>query len=322
MNRARVRAITLVELMVVTTIVSILLSLLLPAVQTSREASRRAACCNNLKQVGIAVLNYEAAHRSLPVGSKQNMTLGVSWWVGIVGFLEDVGLSEQLDAAGPHAGSVWLHPANGQAVHNVRIGALSCPSSPIPPLKPVMGLQVLMPSYVGIAGATSHNGFSERRVTSCCIPENQGEISAGGVLVPNAAIRLRQVSDGLSKTLVVGEASDLAKDFTGREHRIDGGNPNGWLAGSLGDGTPPEYGGSLKPPSWNITSIRYSPNTRDYDLPGIDENRGANNPLLSCHPDGVVAATLDGAVHFVVDDIELRLLKHLATRDDSNSSIE
>jgi hypothetical protein len=58
-------------------------------------------------------------------------------------------------------------------------------------------------------------------------------------------------------------------------------------------------------------------NERRYELPGINQNRGANNPLISAHPGSVGALFAAGSVHYLADDLQVRLLKSLATRDDS-----
>lgn len=321
LRRSNALGFSILEMLVVVALISILLSLLMPGVQFARESARRAVCENNLKQVGVALLQYESANHSLPIGAERDISFGVSWWAGTIRHFDDSALTSALDFDSPHSGSVWLHPTNGRVVDEVLIDNLWCPSSPLPPLKQVVGVSVMMPSYVGIAGASADHFFQEDRVSLCCIPENQGEISAGGVLVPNAAICLRRITDGTSRTLAVAETSDFARDRNGKEYRIDGGNPNGWLTGTSAKGTPPKYQQDQAPPSWNITTVRYGPNTRDYSLPGIDDNRGANNPFVSAHPGGIVSLAVDGAVHFLIDDTDITLLKRLATRDDGQTEL-
>jgi prepilin-type N-terminal cleavage/methylation domain-containing protein len=314
--RQRLHAFTLVEMLIVVALIGILIALLIPAVQAAREASRRTSCQNNLRQVGLSLLNYESIHRLLPVGAQANITFGISWWVPIVGSLGESAVQDQFDMRGPHAGSAIFHSYNGTLIDRVRIESMWCPSSPLPPLKRIGSLEVMMPSYVGIAGASRDQDFPESRISTCCLPEGRGEISGGGVLVPNLAIRLSQVIDGTTHTLIVSETSDFARDSAGREYHIDGGNPNGWIAGTTVLGTPPDYGTTIAAPSWNVTTVRYQPNTREYELPGIDDNRGANNPLVSAHPGVVAALTVDGAVQLLSDNTDIVCLKRLASRDD------
>jgi prepilin-type N-terminal cleavage/methylation domain-containing protein len=313
-------AFTLVELLCTIAIIGVLVALLLPAVQAAREAARRMSCSNNLKQIGLALLNYEGAQRMFPVGARDQFagtaTFGMSWWVAIMPYLEQSALYQSLDQSGAYNGWPLMHPGNAMAVNSVLIPSLTCPSSVLEPLYPVGSAMVLMPSYVGLAGAANDAQFPEPRVSTCCLPVLNGQISAGGVLVPNAHVRGEQIIDGRSNCLVVGECSDYAIDATGYVHRIDGGFPNGWLTGTSVAGTPPQYAAGIPSPSWNITTIRYAPNMRDYTQPGIRDDRGANNPLLSSHSGGVEGLILDGSVRLLSTDMDVISLKRLATRDD------
>jgi type II secretory pathway pseudopilin PulG len=310
-------AFTLTELLAVVAIVGLLLALLLPVLAAARESSRRVVCQNNLKQIGVALVSYENTYSKFPVGAQRQVTFGVSWWVGILPFLEEVNTYAKFDLTGAHNGSAMMHGANGKLVNQLVIESMVCPSSPFARLWPVGNYEVMMPSYVGLAGASNYNGFPETRVSACCTSDaNSGQISAGGVLIPNRAVRLREITDGISKTLVVGETSNSALNAQGIEERVDGAFPQGWITGTSAAGTPPNYNPSFSPSSWNITTLRYAPNTRNYNLPGLGRNRGANNPLISAHPQGVLGLLIDGSVQFLPNDIDIRALKLMATRDD------
>jgi len=98
------RAFTLVELLVVIAIIAILIALLLPAVQAAREAARRTQCMNNLKQVGVALHNYESAIGTFPSGGlgRDNSGFarggfGHSWWVRIMPYIEQENIYEEFD---------------------------------------------------------------------------------------------------------------------------------------------------------------------------------------------------------------------------------
>jgi prepilin-type processing-associated H-X9-DG protein len=230
--------------------------------------------------------------------------------------LEETAIASRFDIRGPHAGWAVLHPHNGQLVNDVVIGVMFCPSSPLPRLDRVGSFRVGMPSYVGISGAMSDDEFPEKRVNKCCTPVMGGEISAGGMLVPNEAIKRHSVVDGTSHTLIVGEASDYCLAASGTPFRVDAGFPNGWLTGTVALSTPPAYDPTLTPAAYNITTVRYPLNTRDYELPGIDDDHGANNPLIAAHPGGVDTLFADGSVSFLADGTQTLVLKRLATRDE------
>jgi prepilin-type N-terminal cleavage/methylation domain-containing protein len=314
----RCHAFTLIELLVVTAIISALVVLLLPAVQAAREAARQSTCRNNLHQVGLAALNYEAGEGTLPVGASRSVSFGHSWWVEIAPFLEQGAVMARFDKKSPHHGWVVAHPRNGRLVNGLVLPSLWCPSSPLEPLASVGGYRVMMPSYVGISGAAPEGSeFAETRLNLCCSPKVDGYISGGGLLVPNAAIGLRQVEDGISATLLAGETSDQAYR-NGVAYRVDGGHADGWVMGTSGSGTPPSF--EMAVPAWNLTTIRYPPNTRDYSLPGIEHDHGANNPLLSAHPGHVSVLLADGSVTSVSESVDMPALYRLATRDDGQAA--
>jgi hypothetical protein len=180
---------------------------------------------------------------------------------------------------------------------------------------------------VGIAGAHSEGNFPTTSVNACCTPSGDGQISGAGVLIPNASVRQSQITDGTSNTFGVGECSNFAYDSAGSQRRVDGGNPSGWITGTTGTGTPPNYAGlvagvaAATPVAFNVTTIRYQPGMDFYGaptkpLPGIRDNHGPNNPLLSGHLGGVQCAVMDGSARFISDSIDLDLLKRLAARND------
>jgi prepilin-type N-terminal cleavage/methylation domain-containing protein len=314
---------TLVELLVALVIVATLIALLLPAVQAAREAARQTSCGNNLRQIGVALLNYETVNRRFPVGSQSQTTpgstvisYGVSWWVRILPELDQPTLAAQFDTRGWAAGMPFEHLANGALVDGVELSVMKCPSSPVPSLLLVGNFQVMMPSYVGVAGATGDSWFTEDRVATCCIPRHEGQISAGGMLVPNRSIAAAEAKDGLSNSMLVGEASDYAWSSLYSDHRIDGGFPYGWMLGTKSRGTPADYDITPRLPSWNITTIRYALNDRNFAQPGIAYSHGPNNPLASPHPGTVGLVYADGSVHFLQENADLLTIKSLGTRDD------
>ncbi|MBA4106590.1 MAG: hypothetical protein C0485_12600 [Pirellula sp.] len=317
---------TLIELLVVILIIGVLLALMLPAVQAARETARRMSCQNNLKQIGLAALGYEARWGALPIGARRDgsptgtsPSYGMSWWIDLLPELEQQVMFDRLDRLGPDSGLPLLHPKNGKAVHKWLLPTLLCPSSSVPTSWNVGGFEVMTPSYVGIAGATSEEGFDEPRTNTCCGSHDDGQIAAGGLLISNRAVTLKEVTDGTSNAFLAAEASDFSYDAVGREARIDAAFPNGWLMGTGVRGTPPEYGGAGPAPSWNITTIRYGLNERDYTLPGVSNNRGPNNPLLSPHAEGVNVVLGDGSVHLLSSEYDVLALKRSATRDDGAS---
>ena len=133
-SRIRTKAFTLVELLVVIAIIGILVGLLLPAVQAAREAARRASCQNNLKQISLALLNYESAHRTIPPGYLHKYGppgrdrianhMGFAWGSMILPQLEHGNLSNSFEFRMP-----GFEPINRSA-RETHVSTFLCPTDP------------------------------------------------------------------------------------------------------------------------------------------------------------------------------------------------
>ncbi len=186
----------------VISIIGVLIALLLPAVQAAREAARRAQCVNNLKQIGLAFHNYEGVHISLPSGylsavDAQGNETGPGWgWAAMI--LPQMEQANTFSAANFSIG-IEL-PANSTA-RLALIGGFLCPSDRYEPSWPAVArdyvtgaptreiCRVAPSNYVGVSGITE--------------PGPDGE----GVLFRGSRIAFRDITDGLSHTIAVGERS-------------------------------------------------------------------------------------------------------------------
>lgn len=336
------RGFTLIELLVVIAIIAVLVALLLPAVQQAREAARRSACKNNLKQWGLALHNYHDTYNLLPMGVRRESGWGPSFYAGLLPYVDQAPMYNLLTFGGSHAGYSGGgvgNSINGPAVHGAILSVMLCPSSPYDKLINSAGnlpgtstpISQTGASYVGIMGAvdedrtssanptTDTDGFRElrqRNGANCCGDPNEtnGYLSAGGMLVPNACMGLEKATDGTSNTIVMGETSDFILDVNGNKLDVRGSAPHGWLMGTDGGGVQTGWNGPNSR-RFNLTAVRYPPGTRN-QLPGMGRNHGPNNPLISAHTGGVHCVMADGHVVFIGDNIDLPTLKNLCTRDD------
>ncbi|WP_417847981.1 DUF1559 domain-containing protein [Thalassoglobus sp.] len=178
---------------------AVLVALLLPAVQQAREAARRTQSKNNLKQLGLALHNYHDVYRHLPQGTVPNDDLEpedrLSWIVSVLPFIEEAALFNQFDMK-----SGWESEKNVRNAEMV-IPALNHPSDPV--------------NRVNGYGATSYVGVAGVGPKGPTLPVNDPK---AGMFGYNRQTRFRDVTDGLSNTLAIGETND----------------PQPWAAGGKG----------------------------------------------------------------------------------------
>lgn len=313
---------TLIELLVVIAIIAILVAILLPAVQYAREIANRAMCRNNLKQIGLALHSYHETYGAFPIGARaQQRGTGPSWIVGLLPYVEQAGAFNDFDFQHPNCG--LSSSPNGQKFHDKIFHAFRCPSSSLLPTVATGGVNLPISSYVGIAGSTDHDNVPATRVRACCVLSgNAGQISADGTLFPNGAASVEMMKDGSSNVIVVGECSAQAWNLASNPPalmRVDGSHNVGMLAGTAAVGVPPTYLnpiGNVPTDSYNIVTLRYSPNS-SYNQPGVNQNKGPNNPLTSPHAGLVHVCMGDGAVRSIDNSINLTTFKLLGMISDS-----
>jgi prepilin-type N-terminal cleavage/methylation domain-containing protein/prepilin-type processing-associated H-X9-DG protein len=284
------RAFTLVELLVVIAIIGILIALLLPAVQAAREAARRSQCSNHLKQISLALLNYESVHKTLPPASVSSNEL--SWHVFILPFLEQASLYEKFNF------NTKSDLSPNVQLSLLRIDTYLCPSNGSEKdmrnfVNLVGGVAPYSMHYFGIAGPDGQNTHVTPNVAYKCegTGTTYGAICTQGTMAYPSPVKLASISDGTSNTYLVGECS-----WVGLERY------RSWNRGLY----------KLSDSDIAIMSARnilYSINT---PLTSTEFN---DIPFGSQHPGGCQFALADGSVRFVSETIEHALYLAFASRD-------
>jgi len=295
------QAFTLVELLVVIAIIGILVGLLLPAVQAAREAARRMQCSNNVKQIGLSLMNYESTYKKFP--RSHNVDHQLSWHVSVLPFIEAGNIASQISF---ERGAYWL-PGKNDPWGLTKLSFLHCPSSPQDKMATGTGENVtatdLVPANTGASPYTTHYyGLNGPRginpSTGTAYPEQSTlrheTVSLAGTGIFQAAtdVGFGSIPDGSSNTILVGEMSYFAPARSRYRSWLRGGN--GGLAFSVG--------------TRNVVSGINSGLKADRRVPYNDV------PMGSMHTGGAMFGNADGSVRFISESIDLASYYGLASR--------
>lgn len=208
------RGFTLIELLVVIAIIAVLIALLLPAVQQAREAARRTQCKNNLKQLGLALHNYHDIHRVLPSGwisvdngvqSAHDGLNGAGWGTMILPLIDQSPLYNQFNA------DLAIHDPVNLPFLSQTLKAWQCPSDPKPLRWQIeeegnpgnVLAELPTANYIGLFGTIELDGCENSPGTAPVSPN--GQCVGDGVFYHNSRTRLRDITDGTTNTIMLGE---------------------------------------------------------------------------------------------------------------------
>jgi prepilin-type N-terminal cleavage/methylation domain-containing protein len=293
MNTRRLSGFTLVELLVVIAIIGILVGLLLPAVQAAREAARRMQCSNNFRQLGLAVHNYESAYKRLPTGwvsLHQSGEPGWGWATALLPFIEQSNVYNLIDTR--FAIDAPIHDAMRSTV----IPTFICPSDigdstfeisegnghthPFSNFQRPVDIDAAGPKLF-LVGKSNYVGMFGT------FELEDDPYFGDGMFFGNSKIKFRDVTDGLSNTLMVGERGS----YLGRSV---------WL-GNIAE--------ALEPHARIVGVADHAPND-----PG-----GHFEDFSSFHPAGVNFLRADCSVALIPNSIDIQVYQAMATRQGSET---
>jgi len=313
-----VRAFTLVELLVVISIIGILIAMLLPAVQAAREAARRASCQNKVKQLGLAMANYHTLHKSFPINwgdGGKGQEYGHSWISFILPQMEQVSLYDSIDFDEPFS---FIDPSSNRKDNEEAakspLNALYCPSDSHDGTMTNqyvgsggLGVPWAVTNYKAVAGANwgsvSGSDYSYRQINDGYGGRNFNKnngldfgdgLICRGVFDPGGSAStakqiyktaMMEVRDGSSNTFAIGEAIPEMCAWSA------------WYS----------YDGS--------TATCGIPLNYDKKDPAFDQDMANNYSFRSWHTSGANFGMCDASVHFISDQIDLKTYRALATID-------
>jgi prepilin-type N-terminal cleavage/methylation domain-containing protein len=324
--RAAARAgFTLVELLVVIAIIGVLVALLLPAVQAAREAARRMSCSNNLKQIGLAMHNYESSFGVLPP-SRINVSTPLfqqSWTSLTLPYLEQGSIHSAYNFGTP-----WFAQIN-DPLTTVRLSVMMCPSSPttrdLPPTNLYSGVtggaRSDQPRW-GYSDYGSINAVRNAFIVMSGLPSINTKDAFGGLGRGPDGVPFAMFTDGTSNTLLIGEDAGRPNMYVGRRRMA---NPR---SGNIAFGT------QFTADGWGWADINAGFSVDGSNAAGLQNDTTSSggttivgNCIMNCtndseifsfHPGGAMFVAADGSVKFLSQTIPGRVMTALITRDQGD----
>ena len=315
-NRHRA-AFTLVELLVVIAIIGVLVALLLPAVQAAREAARRNTCTNNLAQMAKGLHNYESAQQVFPPGCRwaeagQGDANNYGWSLHaiLLPYLDDFTYQNTLDESTVHSG------VNVDVMRNSMPPIFGCPSHADRYVDvSSFGVEaegLLTTNYAGVSG--SYDLDDPDTFVDTGAAGDEGHVAINGLLFAMSKVKAKDVTDGLSNTLALGERTN---------------NLRSWLKGAAYESSNPvdeELTSKSHLGMFSSKNATFPINADDilycYAIYGdqfvaaCPQGRTCDfNDLYfgSFHPGGAVFAKADSSVHFISENISMTVYRRMAT---------
>jgi len=319
------RAFTLVELLVVIAIIGVLVALLLPAVQAARESARRLQCLNNIKQIGLACMNYESALGTLPEGARPNISEragqyssnnGMSFHVTILPYAEFANVSNALfeeikektitrNVRGGGA-SYQLEPNvyDFDELRQLNIPTYLCPSDDQVFDDFADDERYTSRSYFGVTGSSVSRGADDH------VGSGDWAMNRDGALYYGSNTELRTVTDGTSSSFLVGE-----RWYTKRAWMVGGRASSAtsvvlYSCKNIDRRYPINV--PLHPNNYYVSHVAYG-NNPEMPAGGSQEVSLHNLFFGSFHPGGANFGNIDGSGHFVVDDLDIELYLAMAS---------
>ncbi len=337
----RRRGFTLIELLVVIAIIAVLIALLLPAVQAAREAARRIQCTNNLKQLGLAIANYESSQNSFPSADiwGTNNGFGCSWGFGnncqntpwfvlMLPYIEQSAFSNAFNLSIGTEGPMYAGFVVNSTVEITKIASFQCPSDNVQTfnifsLASLVGLSYSWGVSKGNYGINWGNCDYGQGITGgAFVGKGFFRTSPFGISPSQTGpllVRVASVTDGLSNTQFVSEilqgASDDLRGLVWGDNPGGGSymtrfGPNGtqdfWASGINVDALPSFVGSSVGTSPASPGTLCDSQPVQGlacYNMSGEGNEFSASR---SRHPGGINTLFGDGSVHFMKNSINIQ----------------